>query len=137
MSFSVQFSQMLRVVESDAFSLSGRSVEYMVNTVKVTGATKYRKTIELISAGVSNREVNLSPMGASNPGQSLLIVADQPIDIRLNASNNAMISQVRQLFMAVSNTVSSLFVTVPGSVAATVMVHMIGSGAITTSVPIP
>lgn len=137
MSFSVQISQELRVMEADMFGTSGRTTEYLINTVKVTGASRYRKTIETISAGISNQEINLSPLGSSNPGQSLLIVANQPVDIRLNASNNSMISQVRQLFIAVSNTISSIFLGVPGSADATVMLHLIGSGSVVASIPVP
>lgn len=138
MSFNAEFKQSLRILESDVFGAGDRTTEYQINFFKITGASAISKTFRSISAGLSNQEITLTPVNTSNPGKSLIIVADQPIDIRLNASNNSMISEVRQLYIYTSNTLSSLFIGVPNSAnPANIFIHIVAGGSITTSTPLP
>jgi hypothetical protein len=88
-----------------------------------------------LSGGVSNLALDLTPITASDPGAMLCLATDQPLDLRLNASNASMLSAVRGLRLGAL--ISALFVTVPGSAAATIRLDVLGGGTVTASTPTP
>lgn len=138
MSLNLYVKQSVRITESDAFGASDRSTEFTIHTHRINAASAHQKTYRSISAGLSNQEINLSPITVSNPGKSIILISDQPLDIRINASNNSMISEVRQLMIAASGTISSLFIGVPNSTtAANIYINVVAGGTLTTSTPLP
>jgi hypothetical protein len=138
MAFNFYHNQSSKITVGDLFGSYDRTIEFQVNSFKITAASAHNKTYRSISAGLSNQSINLESITASNPGKSIMIMADQPIDVRLGASDASMISSVYQLVIAVSNTVSSVFIGVPGSIAAAnVMVHVVAGGTLSVSLPLP
>jgi hypothetical protein len=83
-------------------------------------------TVRVVEGGVHN---------ASDPGSVLRLTTDQPLAVRLNASNASMLSAVRQLILGGS--ISALFLTVPGATAATVRVEVFGGGTMAAAMPAP
>ena len=138
MAFNFYLGQTIRITANDAFASNDRTTEFQSNNLRVAAASAHNKTYRSISAGLSNQEINLAPVTGSNPGYIVALFADQPVDIRINASGNTMISCVYQMMLAVSNAVSSLFVGVPGSVyAANVAIHTVAGGTLSVSTPLP
>ena len=138
MPFTVQVVQSYKVIVADTFGTGGRTEAYRLNTLEVTGASRRHSDVQSISAGGSNVEVPLSPIAASLPGHVLFLQSDRPLDVRLNASNATMISQVLAWIIGVSGAISALFVTNTDSlVSATLMLEVIGGGSIKASVPLP
>jgi len=138
MPFNVFIKQTVRVTQSDGFATDDRSVEYKVETVKITSASAYNHTYRSISAGLSAQQINLEPVNASNPGQFIWLQSDQPINIRLGSTaNSATVSEAYQLLLVNSNLISSLFIDVPGSLyAANLSVRVFRGGTITLSTPL-
>jgi hypothetical protein len=138
MPFSVDVIQTFRVKEHDTFGAGDRTTVYRVATVQVTGATRHHADVQTISAGISNQEINLAPLAASQPGSLLLLQANLPLDIRLNASNATMISNILSYILAASGAISALFVTNPNSTTDAVLrTELIGGGSLQAAVPVP
>jgi hypothetical protein len=135
MSFTAFLQHTLRISEADAFGADARTTVHRLETLRVTGATRHDSKLYTLSAGVVNTEINLSPITASDPGALLRLTTNQPLDVRLNASNASMLSAVRQLILGMA--ISALFLGVPGATEATVRIETIGGGSITTSTPAP
>ena len=138
MAFNFYLGQTIRITANDAFASNDRTTEFQTNNLRVTAASAHNKTYRSLSAGVSNQEINLAPITGSNPGMVIAVFADQPIDVRLGASGNTMISCVYQLMLAVSNQLSALFIGVPGSLyGANVAIHAVAGGSLSVSTPLP
>jgi hypothetical protein len=137
MPFSVQLTQTYRRIEADTFGAGGRIAALATATVQVTGATRHQEAVRTLSAGVSNLALGLDPIAASQPGSLLLVQADQPLDLRLNASTATLICGVLLWLFAASAVISALFVTNPQTVDATVRTAVIGGGALQASIPLP
>jgi hypothetical protein len=136
--FSVELLSTFRVREHDVFAAGGRTVAYRAATVQITGATRHHADVQTISAGVSNQEIPLAPLAASQPGSLLWLQANQPLDIRLNASNATMISNILSYILAASAAISALFVTNPNSLTEAVLrTELIGGGSLQAAVPLP
>lgn len=121
------FTHIMRIIEGDHGSgASGRIAVHRVDTLRVTGGLRHDSKLYTLSAGISNTEINLSPVTASDPGSVLRLTTNQPVDLRLNASNATMVSAVHQLMLAMS--ISALFLTVPGDTPATVRIEVMGGG---------
>jgi hypothetical protein len=138
MPFCVELVQTFRVRELDGFGAGGSPTVYRVQTVQVTGALRHHTDVQPISAGVSNQEITLAPLAASQPGSLLLLQANLPLDIRLNASNATMLSQILTTLIAASGAISALFVTNPNSLTDAVLrTELIGGGSLQAAVPLP
>jgi hypothetical protein len=135
MSFTAYLQHSLRVVEGDVHNAGGRIAVHRLDTLRVTNGLRHDAKLLTLSAGVSNTEVTLSPITASDPGALLRLTTDQPLDVRLNTSNASMLSAVHQLILGGS--ISALFLSVPGATAATVRVEVFGGGSIQASLPSP
>jgi len=133
--FTAEFVQTARILESDAFGTGGRTVVYRVNTLRVTGGSRRHEHERGVSASVSNLGVPLDPISDALSASVLWFEADNPLDIRLGASNSTMISGVRS--MVIGATLSALFVTNPSSTVSAIMrVLVIGGASATASLPL-
>jgi hypothetical protein len=135
MSCTGYFVHTLRLMEGDAFGAEARTTVHRVDTLRLTGVTRHDSQLYTLSAALVNQEVNLAPITASEPGSLLRLTTDQPLDVRLNASNASMLSAVLQLILGAS--ISALFLGVPGQTPATVRVEVFGGGSIQASIPAP
>lgn len=134
MSFDAQALSTLRIIEGTTFGAGGRTATYRVGTIRATGAERYQEQTLTISANVSNQEITLTPINASNPGGLLFLQADHAVELRLNASNATKISGVLQMILA--GTISSLFVTTSDT-ATIFRSNVIGGGSVIASLPLP
>jgi hypothetical protein len=57
----------------------------------MTGGTRKEATYYTLSGGLSNVALDLTPITASDPAALLCLATDQPLDLRLNASNATML----------------------------------------------
>ena len=135
MSFTAWLTHTLRVLESDGYGGAGRTTVHRIDTLQVTGGLRHDSKLYVLSAGVSNQAISLEPITASDPGSVLRLTTNQPVDLRLNASNASMLSAVRQLVLGAS--ISALFLSVPGDTPATVRLEVMGGGTIAASIPAP
>jgi len=135
MSCSAFLQHSLRISEADSFNTEARTTVHRVDTLRVTGVLRHDSQLYTVSAGVVNQAINLAPITASDPGSVLRLTTNQPLDVRLNASNASMLSAVLQLILGGS--ISALFLGVPGDTPATVRVEVFGGGSIAASIPAP
>jgi hypothetical protein len=135
MSFTAELTQILRCTEQDAYGVGARTTEHRIHTMRLTGGSRQQSQLVVVSAGVSNQEILLSPITGSFPGLLLWLATDQPLDVRLNASNASMLSALRGLVLGAS--ISALFVTPPSNADATLRVDVMGGGSVVASIPNP
>ena len=134
MSFDAQVLSTLRILEATTFGAGGRTAVYRVGTMKATGAERYQEQTQKISANLSNFELTLTPITASDPAGILFFQADHAVDLRLNISTAQRISGVLQMILA--GTLSSIFVTTSDSITI-VRSNVIGGGTVVASIPLP
>jgi hypothetical protein len=132
---TVQLTHILRELEQDAYGAGGRTVQHRVATLQATDVTRHESKRYTLSAGVSNREVTLDPITASDPGQILWLTTNQPVDLRVNASNATLWSAVRQLMCG--TVISALYLTTVDSAVTTLRLDVFGGGSVTVSEPSP
>ena len=135
--FTARSASVWEVLLQDQFGGTGRSTVYQPATAKVTGADRYNATTFILSAGLSAQSVTISPLGVSAPAMLMLLMMDQPVDIRTNAaSDTVFLSGVTQWLM--TGHVSNLYVTT-GSAATTFHIEVAGGSNATlqASFPLP
>jgi hypothetical protein len=136
MSLTAEIQHILRIVEADALTGSGRTTTHRVETQKITGATRHDAKVYTLSAGLSQLAIDLSPIVASQPGALLWFTTDAPVDVRLNEVSATLMSAVYQLMLGMS-TISALYLTPPASAVATVRIELVGGGTLARSTPLP
>lgn len=114
--------------------MAARTTVHRIASLLVTGVDKHDGKLLTLSAGVSVYAVDLSPITPSAPGQLLWLATNQPVDVRLNASNAAIISAVRSLMLAAA--VSSLYLTTVDSGVTTLRLETMGGGSVQTNDPV-
>jgi hypothetical protein len=135
MSFTAELVDTLVVREVDGYGVAPRTTEHRIHTLRLTGGSRQQSQLVVVSAGVSNQEIILTPIAASAPGLLLWLATDQPLDVRLNASNASMLSALRGLVLGAS--ISALFVTPPSNVDANVRLVTLAGGSVVASIPNP
>jgi hypothetical protein len=135
MSFTCELTTTCRVLEADSYGVGARTTEHRIHTLRLTGGSRQQSQLIVVSAGVSNQEITLSPVSATLPGLVMWLSVDQPIDVRLGASNASMISALRGLVLGAS--ISALFVTPPSNMDATIRLVTMGGGSVVASLPNP
>jgi hypothetical protein len=133
MSVTVHITQTLRVLEGGSQGVAARTTVHRIASLQATGVERHDGKLLVLSAGLSVYAVDLTPITPSAAGQLLWLQANQPTDVRLNASNAAIISAVRSLLLAAA--ISSLFLTTVDSGVTTLRVECMGGGTVTTNDP--
>jgi hypothetical protein len=135
MPLTVYLTHILREVEVDAFGAGGRTTTHRVATLQADGVSRTDSKLWILSAGLSNQEVNLSPLAASQPGNLIWLQTDQPLDVRLNSSNATLICAVHQMVLA--TVLSALYLTTVDSGLTTLRLAAWGGGSISVNEPSP
>lgn len=135
MPFESQITHSFEIRQTPSVGAGGRTVAYWVAVATLTGADRRQSQTWILSAGLSAYELTLAPLGVSAPVAELLLLSDQPLDVRLGVSTAAIISAVRMLQLAAQ--VSSIFVTTPSNTSAKVLMEAVGGSAAGISVSLP
>ena len=135
--FTAKSASVWEIIRYAQFGGTGNTVVYQPSTAKVTGADRYHAATFILSGGLSAQQVTLNPLGVSAPALLMLLMMDQPVDIRTNAaSDTVFLSGVTQWLMA--GHISNVYVTT-GSADTTFHVELAGgsNATIQASFPLP
>lgn len=136
MAFTLEITQTFRIMDGTRAAGRGqRTTDYRVGTIRLEGGTAHHKTVTTLSGGIVDQQVRIDPMGGSNPGVALFLQSDQALDLRFNSDSATPVCGVRQMLL--NMTVSSLYVTVPGSTDAQLALDVVDGESVDTSRPLP
>lgn len=135
--FTARVTSVLEIGQAGQFGVMDRTIVYLPMTMRCTGADRRSGQVQTISANLSATQLTLTPLGGSALSSLLFFLADQPVDMRINAASDVtFLSAVRQMTLGAN--LSALFVTT-GSNVTTVLLEMVGgsNATVTTSLPVP
>jgi len=133
MSVTVQITQVLRVMEGGSQGVAARTTVHRIASLLATGVERHDQKLMLLSAGLSGQAIDLTPITPSAAGILLWLQANQPLDLRVNASTAPVLSAVRSLLLAAA--ISSLWVTTVDSNTTTLRIEAMGGGSVQVNDP--
>ncbi len=108
--FTSRITAVYETVIGDQYSLSGKTVAYYPIGAKLLGADRQNIQTLALSAGLSAQQIQMAPLGVSAPGMLMLLLSDQPVDIRTNAPSDVVfLSGVT--FFVIGGHLSNIYVT--------------------------
>ena len=139
MPFGTRWTNTREVLLNQRFGSSGRTTDYQVATAGIAGADRSTGSrINTLAASQTDTEVDITPFSDSLPGHTLFISTNHEVDIKMGSVSNAAILNVRQLVLATSAGISSVFVTTGPNITSILAEVMGGSNAtLAASIPLP